>query len=69
MSDYQAGDKVEVRAEIYPAVGAPVFGWHKATVISANNCIEKIYVEFPNGLRSVFHATLVRKKGVLRRVT
>ena len=61
MSDYQAGDKVEARVEIYPPVGVPVFQWCRGRVVSANNAVEKICVEFSNGLTEVFPAGLVRK--------
>jgi hypothetical protein len=67
MSDYQPGQEVEVRAEIYPAIGVPVFGWHKAKVVSANNCTEQIYVEFANGARGVFDAGLIRTRDLARK--
>ena len=60
MNNYQAGQDVEVRAEIYPAVGVPVFGWHKAKIISVNNAVEQVYVEFPTGLRNEFDSSRIR---------
>jgi hypothetical protein len=52
MSEYNAGQEVEVRAELYPAIGVPVYAWHKARIVCvfADN---KCQIEFPDGMRTL----------------
>ena len=52
MTQFHEGQEVEVRAELYPAIGVPVYAWYKAKIV----CVfrdKKCQVEFPDGMRTL----------------
>ena len=52
MTQFHEGQEVEVRAEVYPAVGVRVYAWYKAKIV----CVfrdKQCQVEFPDGMRTL----------------